>query len=258
MRIITYNVNGIRAAINKGFLDWLSTGPADVICLQEIKATEDVISVSKIEEAGYPYHYWHSAQKKGYSGVAVFSKIRPDEVQKGTGHQVSDSEGRVLQLQFGDIRLINAYVPSGTMGEVRQRYKYEWLEEFLEYLDGLKKKHPKIIVCGDYNIAHKEIDLYNPKGNQKTTGFLPEERVWMDKFLAHGFVDGFRQVNKDPGQYTWWNQRFPSIRIDNKGWRLDYINITKNLAKNIVSASILCDVKHSDHCPVLLELSSEK
>ena len=258
MRIISYNVNGIRAAINKGFVDWLKTDPADVICLQEIKATEDVLATEKIEAAGYPYHYWYSAQKKGYSGVAVFSKIKPIEVLKGTGHEMSDNEGRVLQLQFDDVRLINAYFPSGTMGEIRQSYKYQWLDEFLGYLISLRKKYPKLIVCGDYNIAHKEIDLFSPKTNQKTTGFLPQEREWMDKFLANGFVDGFREVNKEPGQYTWWSQRFPTVREQNKGWRLDYINTTSNLAKSITSAQILCDIKHSDHCPVLLEINMNK
>ena len=258
MRIISYNVNGIRAAINKGLLDWLSTSPADIICLQEIKAAQSDLDLEKITAAGYPYHYIYSAQKKGYSGVAVFSKIEADAVQSGTGHEMSDSEGRVIQLQFGDTRLINAYFPSGTMGEIRQTYKYQWLDEFLNYLDELKKKYPKIIVCGDYNIAHKEIDLFSPKTNQKTTGFLPDERKWMDKFLEHGFIDGFRHLNKEPGQFTWWSQRFPSVRLDNKGWRLDYINLTQNLAPQISSVAILCDVKHSDHCPVFLELNLKK
>lgn len=254
MRIISYNVNGIRAAINKGLMDWLKTDPADVVCLQETKAAQDNVPDNLFHEAGYPYHYWYSAQKKGYSGVAVFSKIKPVEVQYGTGHEVSDSEGRVLQLQFGKLRLINAYFPSGTTGEIRQTYKYQWLEEMFQYLKELQLKYPGIVICGDYNIAHKEIDLFSPKTNQKTSGFLPEERLWMDKFLESGFVDGFRQVNKEPHQYSWWSQRFPTVREQNKGWRLDYINVTKNLSENIVDAKILCDIKQSDHCPVYLEL----
>ncbi|MEO5647103.1 MAG: exodeoxyribonuclease III [Chitinophagaceae bacterium] len=254
MRIISYNVNGVRAAINKGLIDWLKTDPADVICLQETKASQENVADQLFHEAGYPYHYWYSAQKKGYSGVAVFSKIKPAEIQYGTGHEVSDSEGRVLQLQFGKVRLINAYFPSGTTGEIRQTYKYQWLNEMFDYLGELQEKYPKIVICGDYNIAHKEIDLFSPKTNQKTSGFLPDERLWMDKLLENGFIDGFRHINKEPQQYSWWSQRFPTVREQNKGWRLDYINVTKNLAKNILDAKILCDVKHSDHCPVYLDL----
>ena len=182
MRIISYNVNGIRAAIKKGFLDWLKTNPADIICVQETKAQEDNVDQEKIEQLGYT-GYWFCAQKKGYSGVAVFSKIKPDKVKCGTGHSVSDDEGRVIQMDFGDIRLINAYFPSGTSGDLRQDFKYQWLDEFYTYLKKEKKKHPKMILCGDYNIAHKEIDIHDPKGNKNSSGFLPEERAWMTKFF---------------------------------------------------------------------------
>src|SRR5204863_6429412 len=191
MRIVSYNVNGIRSAINKGFLDWLKTDPADVICLQETKAAKENVDHDIFSNLGYE-DYWFSAQKKGYSGVAVFSKIKPDNVQYGTGHKVSDDEGRVLQLDFGDLHLVNAYFPSGTTGEERQTFKYGWLDEFFDYLDLLKKKYSKMILCGDYNIAHKEIDIHNPKGNVKTSGFLPEERKWMDKFFNNGWIDSFR------------------------------------------------------------------
>lgn len=254
LRIISYNVNGIRAAIKKGFVEWLKTNPADIICIQETKAVKDNVAHEEITSLGY-LDYWFSAQKLGYSGVAVFTKIKPDKVQYGTGHQVSDDEGRVIQLDFGDIRLINAYFPSGTSGEERQGFKYEWLDEFYLYLNKIKKKTPQIILCGDYNIAHKEIDIHDPKGNKNSTGFLPAERAWMDKFLDSGWTDSFR--NKHPeetGRYSWWSQRFPTVRLNNKGWRIDYINVTNNLAGRILTSDIYPDVKHSDHCPVYLEL----
>ena len=253
IRIISYNVNGIRSAIKKGFIDWLKTDPADIICLQEIKANESDIDRVAIESAGYrPYIF--SAQKKGYSGVAILSKLEPDNVEYGHGNKQSDFEGRVLRADFGDITLICAYFPSGTSGEHRQSYKYIWLDEFLDYLNKLKKDRPKLIVCGDYNIAHKEIDIHNPVSNKKTTGFLPEERAWFDKFLVNGFTDGFRHLNKKPHQYTWWNVLRPTTRIENKGWRIDYINVTNILENHIQKVNIFPDVKHSDHCPVYLEL----
>lgn len=254
MRIISYNVNGIRAAINKGFLDWLRTDPGDVICIQETKASKENLDPSVFTDLGY-HDYWYSAQKKGYSGVAVLTKIRPDHVEYGTGHTVSDEEGRVIQVDFGDVRLINAYFPSGTTGEVRQGYKYVWLDEFHVYLENLRKKKPKLILCGDYNIAHEEIDIHDPKGNKKSTGFLPEERAWMSRFLGKNWIDSFRHFCKDPHHYTWWSQRFPSVRLQNKGWRIDYIAVTKPLKKKLTSAAIYPEVKHSDHCPVFLDIN---
>jgi exodeoxyribonuclease-3 len=253
MRIISYNVNGIRAAIKKGFIDWLKTDPADIICLQETKATESDIDIAQIHALGYT-DYWFSASKKGYSGVAVFTKIKPDKVIKGNGHIESDDEGRVIQLQFGDILLINAYFPSGTSGEERQDFKMKWLDELMNYLTKLKKKQQKIILCGDYNIAHKEIDIHDPKGNKKSTGFLPEERKWMDDFFTSGWIDTFRAVHPEPDRYSWWSQRFPSVRLNNKGCRIDYINTTNILEQHIQDAVILPDIKHSDHCPVYLKL----
>ncbi len=254
MRIISYNVNGLRAAINKGLLDWLKTDPADVICLQEIKTAKENVDHTLFNAMGYE-DYWFSAQKKGYSGVAVFTRIKPDNVQYGTGHKVSDDEGRVLQMDFGDVRLINAYFPSGTTGEERQSFKYVWLDEFFVYLDELRKKNPKLILCGDYNIAHKEIDIHNPAGNKNTSGFLPEERVWMDKFFRNEWIDTFRHFHEEPGRYSWWSQRFPTVRLQNKGWRIDYINVTKPLKKNLKDAEIYPNVMHSDHCPVYVELN---
>jgi exodeoxyribonuclease III len=254
MRIISYNINGLRAAINKGFLDWLRTDPADVICLQETKAQRENVDHKPFQDLGY-LDYWFSAQKKGYSGVAVFTKTKPDHVQYGTGHKVSDDEGRVLQLDFGDVHVINAYFPSGTTGEERQTFKYAWLDEFFSYLGELKKRFPKIVLCGDYNIAHKEIDIHNPKGNVKTSGFLSGERAWMDKFFAQGWVDSFRIRHSEPHKYSWWSQRFPGVRASNKGWRIDYINVTEPMKEKIIDAEIYPNVMHSDHCPVYIELA---
>lgn len=250
MRIISYNVNGIRSAINKGFTDWLKTDPADIICLQETKAEKDNVDYKKIEELGYQT-YWFSAQKKGYSGVAIFTKIKPSNVEYGHKLEQSDFEGRVIRADFGDITLINAYYPSGTSGDERQTYKYQWLDEFFAYLQDLRKTRKKLIVVGDYNIAHKEIDIHDPKGNKKSSGFLPEERAWMDSFLQNEWVDSFRELNPDTtGAYSWWSQRFPTVRAQNKGWRIDYICVTQNLKAQLKEAKIYPDVKHSDHCPI--------
>jgi exodeoxyribonuclease-3 len=253
LRIITYNVNGIRAAIKRGFIEWLKTDPADIVCIQEVKAHETDIDRVAIESADYR-PFFLLAQKKGYSGVGVLTKIEPTNVEYGHGKEQSDFEGRVLRVDFGDITLINAYFPSGTTGEVRQSYKYVWLDEFLDYLNNLRKTRSKIIVCGDYNIAHKEIDIHNPVANKKTSGFLPEERQWFDKFLNNDFVDGFRHLNKEPDQYSWWSVMRPSVRLENKGWRIDYINVSTNLRDMIKDVKIFPEVKHSDHCPVYLEL----
>ncbi|HVK97384.1 MAG TPA: exodeoxyribonuclease III, partial [Flavisolibacter sp.] len=184
-------------------------------------------------------------------------RIKPDNVQCGTGHQVSDDEGRVIQLQFGKVQLVNAYFPSGTMGDLRQNYKYSWLEEFYNYIQELRKTNPYLIVCGDYNIAHKEIDIHNPKGNKNTTGFLPQEREWMDKLYSNGWIDVFRFFHPEPHQYTWWYQLKPSIRLENKGWRIDYISATEELRPFLKDAKIFPEVKHSDHCPVYAEIDVE-
>jgi exodeoxyribonuclease-3 len=221
--------------------------------LQETKATEEVVEVKLLEELGFTHH-WFSAQKKGYSGVAVFSTIKPDKVKLGTGHEISDFEGRVIELQFGKIKLVNAYFPSGTTGGVRQDYKYVWLDEFYDYMQALRKRNPEVIVCGDYNVAHEEIDLHSPKTNQKTSGFLPEERAWMTKWFENGWIDSFRYFNKEPHNYTWWTMRFPSVRLENKGWRIDYISVSKALEKQLISAAIFPEIKFSDHCPIFLEI----
>jgi exodeoxyribonuclease-3 len=254
MRIISYNVNGIRAAIKKGFIDWLATDPAHIICLQETKASSADIDPSAIEKLGFEMH-WFSAEKKGYSGVAILTKTKPDALHFGNKIMQSDAEGRVIRADFGDISLVNAYFPSGTSGELRQAYKYVWLDEFLAYINELKKTRPKLVITGDYNIAHKEIDIHDPKGNKNSSGFLPEERAWMDKWLASGMTDSFRVIHpNEPHRYSWWSQRFPSVRLQNKGWRIDYISVTDNLASKVKDAEIFPDVKHSDHCPIYVEL----
>jgi len=252
MRIISYNVNGIRSAITKGFTEWLATDPCDVICLQETKAHKDNVDFASIEALGYET-FWYSAEKKGYSGVAVFTKRKPDFVQYGNGIMQSDAEGRVIRLDFGDVTLVNAYFPSGSSGDIRQEYKYQWLEEFFEYIYELKKTRPNLIITGDYNICHKPIDIHNPISNKDSSGFLPDERAWMDKWFDSGFVDTFRFINPHPHQYSWWSYR-ANARANNKGWRIDYISISKSLEGKLKDATIYPDVKHSDHCPVYAEL----
>ncbi len=253
MRIITYNVNGIRSAINKGFAGWLATNPADIICLQEIKAERAQVDLAAIEALGYE-SYWFSAQKKGYSGVAIFTKIKPDAVFYGNGIMQSDAEGRVIRADFGDVTLLNCYFPSGTSGEERQGYKYQWLDEFYAYITELKKERPNLVICGDYNICHKPIDIHNPVSNKKSSGFLPEERAWLDKFLELGFTDSFRHLNAEAaGHYSWWSARFNS-RAQNKGWRIDYVTVSKPLEPKLKHTAIYPDVIHSDHCPVFAEL----
>jgi len=255
LRIVSYNVNGIRAATKKGLLEWLATDPADIVCFQETKATKEDVDIAAIEALGFET-FWFSAQKKGYSGVAIFTKIKPDAVRYGSGNEQSDAEGRVISADFGDITLINAYYPSGTSGDERQAYKYIWLDEFYEYLATLQIIRPKLIVTGDYNIAHHPIDIHDPKGNKNSSGFLPEERAWMDKLYCNGWVDTFRTIHPEKtASYTWWSQRFPSVRLQNKGWRIDYISVTEALKDNIKDAAIYPDVKHSDHCPIYLSLS---
>lgn len=253
MRLISYNVNGIRSALKKGFLDWLKSDPADIVCLQETKAEKENIDHSLIEALGYQ-NYWYSAQKKGYSGVAILTRRQPDALFYGNGLMQSDAEGRVIRADYGSVTLINAYFPSGTSGDERQTYKYQWLDEFYDYLQALRETRPNIIVCGDYNIAHMDIDIHNPKGNKKSSGFLPEERAWLTKFVESGMIDTFRHFQPDPHHYSWWSQRFPSVRKENKGWRIDYFMVTESLKSRLKGAAIHPDIHHSDHCPVYVEI----
>ena len=252
MKIISYNVNGIRAAINKGFLDWLQSANPDVICLQEIKALESQLDLSLFEDAGYPYHYWFSAEKKGYSGVAILSKIEPEHVEFGTGIESMDSEGRNLRADFDDVSVMSLYLPSGT-NDARLQHKFDYMDMFQDYVDELKVEIPNLIICGDYNICHEEIDIHNPKGLSKVSGFLPEEREWIGNFIDNGFIDTFRHFNNEPDNYTWWSYR-ANARANNKGWRLDYAMATQPLQERLKRAVILSEAVHSDHCPILLEI----
>jgi exodeoxyribonuclease III len=253
MKIISYNVNGIRAAINKGFLDWLVATNADVVCLQEIKAQTDQIPLLEFNERGY-HHFWFPAEKKGYSGVAILSKKQPDHVEYGMGMPQYDREGRFLRADFGDVSVVSVYHPSGSSGGERQAFKMQWLNDFEKYVQQLRIKRPHLILSGDYNICHQAIDIHDPIRNATVSGFLPEEREWMTGFLSQGYVDTLRQLNKDPHHYSWWSYR-ANARNNNKGWRIDYHMITENLLPQLASARILPEARHSDHCPVVVELS---
>ena len=252
MKIISYNVNGIRAAVRKGFIDWLQVANPDVICLQEIKANKEQLDLKLFEEAGYKYHYWFSAEKKGYSGVAILSKRKPNQVIYGADFNLASSEGRVLQADFDSVSIISLYLPSGT-NDLRLDLKFQFMDDFFQYIDTLKKEKPNLVVCGDYNICHQEIDIHNPKGLQNVSGFLPEERQWMTKFINNDFIDSFRALNSNKVQYSWWSYR-ANARNNNKGWRLDYLMASKSLKNRLERAYILPEAKHSDHCPVVLEL----
>ncbi|MCF6171631.1 MAG: exodeoxyribonuclease III [Bacteroidales bacterium] len=251
-KIITYNVNGIRAAVKKGFLEWLEAAGPDIVCIQETKAQPDQIPVFELETMGYQT-YIHSAKKKGYSGVAILTKTTPDHVERGIGIPRYDDEGRFIRADFGDFSVISVYHPSGSSGDGRQAFKMQWLNDFQQYVTELKKSRPKLIICGDYNICHRPIDIHDPIRNATSSGFLPEEREWMSSFLDSGFVDSFRHLNKEPHQYSWWSYR-ANARANNKGWRIDYNMVTENLKDKIRRVAILPDAMHSDHCPVLLEV----
>lgn len=255
MKIISYNINGIRAAVTKNFLEWLNGVNPDMVCLQEVKALPsqipDIINV--LEQLGYQ-HFWFPAEKKGYSGVAIFSKIKPNHVEYGCGEEWIDKEGRIIRADFDDFSLMSLYMPSGSSGDERQVKKYEFMKFFDGYVDELRKEKPNLIISGDYNICHTAIDIHNPKSNANSSGFLPEEREWMELFLNNGFIDTFRHFNKDPHHYTWWSFRANS-RAKNLGWRIDYQLATKPMLDRLKTVTILPDAVHSDHCPVLLELN---
>ncbi|MFA6923061.1 MAG: exodeoxyribonuclease III [Bacteroidales bacterium] len=251
VKIISYNLNGIRAAMNKNLVGWLKSGNADIVCMQEIKATPDQFDVSEFENLGYKC-YWYPAEKKGYSGVAILTKITPDNVKCGMEIKKYDIEGRMLRTDFKDISVISVYHPSGTMGDERQAFKMQWLSDFQNYINELKKTREKLIICGDFNICHKPIDIHDPVRNATVSGFLPEEREWLDGFIKSGFIDSFRYFNQQPHQYTWWSYMH-NARNKNLGWRLDYQMVSVALEKNLKRAVILSEAVHSDHCPVMLE-----
>lgn len=252
MKIISYNVNGIRAAINKGFLDWLKVANPDVLCLQEIKATPEQIPLIDFEISGYPYHYWFPAQKKGYSGVAVLCKTKPQNVVFGTGIDYMDFEGRNLRVDFDEFSVMSLYLPSGTNVD-RLGHKFKYMDDFKEYVTHLRNQIPNLIICGDYNICHQSIDIHDPIRNATVSGFLPEEREWLDGFINTGMIDSFRYLNKEPHNYSWWSYR-ANARNNNKGWRIDYCLVSEPLKNRIKRAFILPEAKHSDHCPVVVEI----
>jgi exodeoxyribonuclease-3 len=253
MIIYSYNLNGIRSAINKGFTDWMKDRSPDLLCIQETKAQPEQVDLGELRNQGY-VDFWHSAEKKGYSGVLILAREEPDHVEIGMGHSDYDSEGRVIRADYGDLSVLNVYIPSGTMGDIRQEIKMAFLEDFLKYLTALRESRPNLLVCGDFNIAHNEIDIHNPAGNKNNSGFLPEERAWIDRFLESGFVDSFRHLNPERVKYSWWSFR-ANARAKNLGWRLDYHMITKALLAGLKGAGIENDAKHSDHCPVWIELN---
>jgi exodeoxyribonuclease-3 len=251
MKIISYNVNGIRAAMKKGFVDWLISANPDVICLQEIKAMKEQVDIEAIEEAGYKYNYWFSAQKKGYSGVAILSKIEPKHVEYGTGIESMDFEGRNIRADFDGISVMSMYLPSGT-NTARLEHKFEYMDLIHGYLNDLCKTQPNLVVLGDYNICHEAIDIHNPK-MKGVSGFLPEECEWLSSFIESGFIDSFRHLHPEKQAYSWWSYRANS-RANNKGWRLDYAMVSKPLQENIKRSVILSEAVHSDHCPILVEI----
>jgi exodeoxyribonuclease III len=251
LKILSYNVNGIRAALNKGFAEWLEATAPDVLCLQETKAMKEQVDTAVFDALGYQHH-WHSAQKKGYSGVAILTKTKPLHIEEGTGIDHMDFEGRVIRADFEKVSVISLYLPSGTNLD-RLEYKFQFMDDFQNYIDTLKKKYPRLVICGDYNICHRAIDIHDPIRNKKVSGFLPEEREWIDGFINSGFVDSFRHLNPDPHQYSWWSYR-ANARNNNKGWRIDYNLVSENLKNNINRSYLLPDAKYSDHCPVGVEL----
>jgi len=252
LKVLSYNVNGIRAALKKGFADWLQAADPDVLCIQETKALQEQVDTGVFEDLGY-HHYWFSAQKKGYSGVAILTKKEPNKVVYGSGIDHMDFEGRILRVDFDEVSVMSLYLPSGTNVD-RLDYKFKFMDEFQDYIEKLKKEIPNLVICGDYNICHEAIDIHDPVRNKIVSGFLPEERSWLDGFMRSGFIDSFRYLNSEPHQYSWWSYR-ANARNNNKGWRIDYALVSSPLKENISRSFILPEAKHSDHCPVGLELN---
>jgi exodeoxyribonuclease III len=252
MYIISYNVNGIRSAISKGLFSWLEETLPDVLCIQETKAQPDQIPALELESLGYQA-YWHSAKKKGYSGVGLLTRSTPENVVYGMGLPVYDDEGRVIRADFGDVSVLSVYHPSGSSGDHRQAFKMQWLDDFMKFVIDLKKDRPKLIISGDFNICHQPIDIHDPVRNATVSGFLPEERAWVSRFLEAGFVDTFRVFNQQPQQYSWWSFR-ANARQKNLGWRIDYNMVSENLKDNLKDAGIMQEVIHADHCPVWVKI----
>ena len=252
MKIYSWNVNGIRAIQKKGFIDWVIKEQPDILCIQETKANIEQLDEEIVNIEGY-YSYFNSAERKGYSGVATYTKIKPLAVKCGIGIEKFDSEGRVLITEYSEFTLLNIYFPNGQKDEERLNYKMEFYDSILDYCNNLKSQGKRLIISGDYNTAHREIDLKNPKSNEKTSGFLPIERAWIDKFISHGYIDTFRHFYSDKVKYSWWSYKFRA-REKGVGWRIDYNFVSDNLIDNVKGAEILNEVMGSDHCPVAIYL----
>lgn len=252
MKVITANTNGIRAASRKGFFEWLAKEQADVVCIQETKAQEHQLTDPMFHPEGYDCHYF-DAEKKGYSGTAIYCKQKPKKIIKGLGWDPCDNEGRYIQADFDKVSVISLYMPSGSSSEAAQEKKWVFLDNFYEHLKALKRRRREFIICADWNICHKEIDLKNWKANQKNSGFLPEERAWLDKIYDElGYIDSFRLINQEPDQYTWWSNRGQAY-AKNVGWRLDYQVISPGLKDAVKAASVYKDERFSDHAPHIME-----
>jgi len=252
MKILLWNVNGIRAADKKGLFNWFKKEDADIVCLQEIKALPEQVPSHLRNIPGYEI-FWSSAERKGYSGVVTFTKQKPLDIKKGFGINRFDNEGRILIIEFPSFTLFNIYFPNGKKNQDRLDYKLNFYDTFLAYADNLKAEGKNIVVCGDFNTAHKEIDLARPKENEKISGFLPIERAWIDTFIDHGYIDTFRNFNKEPDQYTWWDMK-TRARERNVGWRIDYFFVNKEFISKVKKSFIMQNVLGSDHCPVGLEI----
>lgn len=251
--IVTYNVNGIRSALNKGFIDWIDVVQPDILCLQETKALPHEVDLKLFTSRGYQC-FFNPAEKKGYSGVAIFTKLKPDNVLNGCGEAIYDREGRFIQTDYGDTSVLSVYFPSGSTGEDRQEFKMNFLRFFTGYIHELRQKRPKLIISGDYNICNKAIDIHNPVSNKNSSGFLPEEREWFDQLLASGFIDAFRHFHDTPNHYTWWSYR-ANARAKNLGWRIDYNLVSEALQNQLTSSRIIPEAMHSDHCPCEVQIA---
>lgn len=252
LQILSWNINGIRAGLKKGFLDWFKQADPDILCIQETKAWEEQLPDELTNVPGY-HAYFCQGVKKGYSGTAIYTKEKPLSIERGFGIEKFDNEGRILIAKYKTFTLINIYYPNGKRDKERLQYKMDFYEAFQKYANDLIAKGKKLVICGDVNTAHKEIDLARPKENSNTSGFLPEERAWIDRFLADGYHDTLRMFTSDGEIYTWWDQ-ITRARERNVGWRIDYFFVSDNLKKNVANAFTLPDVMGSDHCPVGIEL----
>lgn len=261
--LISWNVNGIRAVSKKEvyenlkFNEWLYKTSPDVLCIQETKAQPDQLTAKLLNPQGYQSH-WSSAERKGYSGVVTYSKIKPTKINTNLPSDKYNNEGRLMETEFSDFVLLNVYFPNGKLSAQRLKYKMGYYDSFLEHVINLRNEGKSVIICGDVNTAHTEIDLTHPKGNENVSGFLPEEREWIDKLTSIGFIDTFRYFNKNPEQYTWWSTRNVyngvTARERNVGWRIDYFFISENLLDDLVESTIMSDVMGSDHCPIRIKL----